>query len=216
MHLRKLAVAVAGLILVTGASRVLVAAPQSGSQASSQNQSTAQNQSSSSQNNQQSQQESVADAARKARAQAKTAPANAKTFTNDDIANLRTGGVSQVGAAPQASTLSQAAANSAGEKPATGEVKDEAYWRKRFSEARAKLALAQKELDISQRELNTLQTQYYADPNVALQQQYSRDDINAKTAKIDAKKQEVAQLQQALDDLTEELRRSGAPAGWGN
>jgi hypothetical protein len=155
------------------------------------------------------QQDSLAEAARKAREKAKTEPANIKSFTNDDLSSIRGNGISTVGAAPG----TQAAAQT---KPTTEPKKDEAYWRKRFADARLKLSIAQKELDVMQKELNTLDLQYYSDPNKALQQQYSRDDINAKTAKIDAKKQEVAQLQQAIDDLTEELRQSGSPAGWGN
>jgi predicted RNase H-like nuclease (RuvC/YqgF family) len=158
------------------------------------------------------QQDSLAEAARKAREKAKTEPANMKSFTNDDISSIHANGVSTVGTAPAAPTDATAAKPGATAEP----KKDEAYWRKRFADARLKISMAQKELEIMQKELNTLQTQFYSDPNKALQQQYSRDDINDKTAKIEAKKQEITQLQQALDDLTEELRRSGSPAGWGN
>ncbi len=90
----------------------------------------------------------------------------------------------------------------------------EEEWRKKFAAARQKLALAQQELDILQRELSTLQTQYYPDPNKALQQQYSRSDINEKTNKIEAKKQEVAKLEQAIPDLQDELRRAGGDPSW--
>jgi chromosome segregation ATPase len=158
------------------------------------------------------QQDSVAEAARKAREKAKTVAPAKKSYTNDTVSELRGNEISVVG--------SSAAKDSAPDqaKPAgPAEVKkDEAYWRKRFADLRAKLALAQRELDVAQRELNLLQTQYYADPNKALQQQLTRDDINAKTAKVDDKKAEVAELTQALEDLKDELRHAGGEPGWGN
>ncbi len=90
----------------------------------------------------------------------------------------------------------------------------EAQWRKKFADAREKLALAQKELDIMQRELSVLDKQYYPDPNKALQQQYSRSDINEKTQKIEDKKQEIAKFEQAISDLQDELRRAGGDPSW--
>ncbi len=206
MSLRKAAIIAAGLALAGVPAGTYAAKPQQPPQQTSQAQSTA---------SQGTQQESVAEAARKAREKAKTEPANIKTFTNDDISSLRTVGVSLVGSTQTTPAPQPASAQT--NPAATAEPKkDEAYWRKRFAEARAKLATAQKEIDVMQRELNTMATQYYPDPNEALKQQYTREDINDKTAKIEAKKQEVVQLQQALDDLTDELRRSGAPAGWGS
>jgi chromosome segregation ATPase len=158
------------------------------------------------------QQDSVAEAARKAREKAKTAAPAKKTYTNDTVSELRGNEISVVGANAAKDTAPEQA------KPSgPAEVKkDEAYWRKRFADLRMKLALAQRELDVAQRELNLLQTQYYADPNKALQQQLTRDDINAKTAKVDDKKAEVAELTQALEDLKDELRHAGGEPGWGN
>jgi chromosome segregation ATPase len=162
------------------------------------------------------QQDSVAEAARKAREKAKANAAPAKkTYTNDNVPALRVNEISVITANPN--TDKDAAAEAAKTADAKPEPKkDEAYWRKRFADVRTKLALAQKDLDVSQRELNLLQTQYYSDPNKALQQQLTRDDINAKTAKVDEKKQQVADLTQAIEDLKDELRRSGGEPGWAN
>lgn len=161
----------------------------------------------------QNQQGSIADAARKAREKAKTVPQAKKTYTNDDLSAIRAGGVSTVGGGTSATTPAATTET----KPGTPEPKkDETYWRKRFAEARQKIDLAQRELDVLQRELNLSQTQYYSDPNKALQQQYSREDINDKTAKIEAKKEEISQLQKALADLQDELRQAGGQPGWGN
>jgi chromosome segregation ATPase len=162
------------------------------------------------------QQDSVADAARKAREKAKATPAPAKkTYTNDNVSALRVNEISVLTANPNADKDAAADATKAAEaKPEP--KKDEQYWRKRFSDARTKLAMAQKDLDVSQRELNLLQTQYYSDPNKALQQQLTRDDINLKTAKVDEKKQQVTDLTQAIEDLKDDLRHSGGEPGWAN
>ena len=56
--------------------------------------------------------------------------------------------------------------------------------------------------------------QYYTDPQKALSEQYSRKDISEKDTKIDAKKQEVAQMKQRIADLEDALRKSGGDPGW--
>ncbi len=89
-----------------------------------------------------------------------------------------------------------------------------AYWRKRARKLRAKLATAEQELDVLQRELSKDQVQYYPDPQKALMQQYNRGDINEKTAKVDAKKAEVESLKQQVADLEDTVRKAGGDPGW--
>ncbi len=167
------------------------------------------------------QQQSVAEAARKTREQKKDQPKSAKVFTNDNLAAVA-GGVSVVGSAAPAAPAEAASPGGAegkpavaGEKGAKGaEEKGEAYWRKRFAEARGKLRLAEKELDILQRELNLTNQQYYSDPNKALREQYDRKDINNLSKAVANKKQDVAQLKQAISELEDELRRAGGEPAW--
>jgi peptidoglycan hydrolase CwlO-like protein len=45
-------------------------------------------------------------------------------------------------------------------------------------------------------------------------EQNTRKEVNDKLAKIDAKKQEITQLKQGLDDLEDQLRKSGGDPGW--
>jgi|CZKC01.1.fsa_nt_gi chromosome segregation ATPase len=160
------------------------------------------------------QQDSVAEAARKAREKAKTSAPAKKTYTNDNVPALRGNQISVMN--DNGNAVKDTAPNQAKPGTTAEPKKDEAYWRKRFADARTKLAIAESDLDVSQRELNLLQTQYYADPNKALQQQLTRDDINAKTTKVDEKKEEVAKLTQAIEDLKDELRHAGGEPGWGN
>ena len=79
---------------------------------------------------------------------------------------------------------------------------------------RDKIALKAKEIDITQRELNLKQQQYYSDPNVALREQYSRSDINDSKTKIDDMRRDLAELQAQLSDLDDQLHRAGLPSSW--
>ena len=65
-----------------------------------------------------------------------------------------------------------------------------------------------------QRELNLMQQQYYPDPQIALQQQYSREDINKRNADIEVQKANVEKAKQAIADFEDELRQKSLPAGW--
>jgi chromosome segregation ATPase len=170
--------------------------------------------------------DAVADAARKAREQKKEAPKPKKVYTNEDLGS---GSSAATGAAPQAAAPAGEtketpegqpnAGNPGVEKPAADKTapankNDEETWRRRFKEAREKLATAEKELDILQREAQKAQVQYYSDPQKALAEQYSRKDVNDKDTQIAAKKQEVAQLKQHISDMEDELRKSGGDVGW--
>jgi hypothetical protein len=163
----------------------------------------------------------VAEAARKAREQKKAEPKPKKVYTNEDLR----GGTPALVVAPAAGTPSaenkegsQGAANadkgSSAEKAPGADQNSEESWRKRFREARDKLAQAEQELDILQREAQKAQVQYYNDPQKALTEQYTRKDVNEKDTKIEAKKQEIAQMKQHIADMEDELRKSGGDSGW--
>jgi len=156
--------------------------------------------------------DAVAEAARKTREEQKTAPKAKKVFTNDDMpapASETTAKAAEPAAGGQAETSTAESKENAENNP-----KSEAYWRKRFEKQREKISNAEQELDVLQRELNKDQVQYYNDPQKAMQQQYSRSDINEKTAKIDAKKKELEALKQQLSDMEDELRKAGGDPGW--
>lgn len=160
---------------------------------------------------------SVADAARKARNEKKEPTKTAKVYTNDDVVGL-TGNISVVGIQPEGPATPVKAADAAApaQKPAALQAgqKDEASWRKSFAAARKTLADDSKELDVLQRELNLKQQQYYSNPNTALIQQNTRQDIDDSQKQIDTKKQDVAKDTQAISDLEDQLQQSGGDPGW--
>lgn len=161
----------------------------------------------------------VAEAARKAREHKKEAPKPKKVYTNEDVSTAGSAAAATTSKADDATKSPQAGRppDTAAEPAKAEKSQDnnsEAAWRKRFKEARDKLAQAEKELDILQREVNKGLVQYYNDPQKALSEQYTRKDINDHDVKIQAKKDEVAQLKQQISDMEDELRRSGGDIGW--
>lgn len=164
--------------------------------------------------------ESVAAAARRAREQRQAqANSKARTFDNDNIP--KQGGVSSVGESPaepaDEANGASAPASSSATPAAPGAIpggSDEKGWRELFERLRHKHDQDQAALDVSQRELNVLDVQYYNDPVKGLQQGLTRSDINEKTAKIEAAKQQLAADDQELSDAEEQLRRAGGDIGW--
>jgi hypothetical protein len=161
---------------------------------------------------QQSTGDAVADAARKARAEKKEAPKTKKVYTDDDVTKMPP--VTTATATGNPEEQKPADASKADGSGASGAQSEEAGWRKKFRDLHDKIAAAEKELDVLQRESEKAQVQYYADPQKALNEQYSRKDINDKNSKIDAKKQEITQLKQQQDDMEDALRKSGGDPGW--
>jgi hypothetical protein len=168
--------------------------------------------------------DAVADAARKAREDKKTAPAKAKkVYTEDDIPSRKASDTSDAATqAPQqpagdatgSADASGTPPGGAAATPASGLDKEEAMWRKKFADAHAKLAVLEKELDVLQREAEKAQVQYYPDPQKAMTEQNTRKDISDKNTKIEAKKQEIAAQKQAIADMEDDLRKSGGDSGW--
>jgi hypothetical protein len=161
---------------------------------------------------QQSGSDPVADAARKAREDKKNAAKPKKVYTDDDV--------KPAARPPADNSAGTAGSTGATVQPKTGDAtpdedpNGEAAWRKKFKAQRDKIAKAESELDLLQRELQKAQVEYYPDPQKALMEQNNRKDVTDKMAKINAKKQEIAQLKQGLDDLEDQLRKSGGDPGW--
>jgi hypothetical protein len=161
---------------------------------------------------QQSGSDPVADAARKAREDKKNAAKPKKVYTDDDVKPAAPAPVENPGTAAGAALA--AAQQKGGDAAPAEDPNGEAAWRKKFKMQHDKITKAETELDLLQRELQKAQLEYYPDPAKALSEQNNRKDVNDKMAKIEAKKQEIAQLKQGLDDLEDQLRKSGGDPGW--
>ena len=206
MRNRTWLIAIAAFLAMPATSRAQQAQSSQGSQQSAQPPKTqAQSQT--------PQKESLGEAARKAREKDKNTPKAAVVFTNDNIPTAG-GGVSVVGAQPAPSKDAGKESAAAESKAAAGQNNDEAMWRKKFADARQKVAQDEQELSIMQRELAQLNLQYYPDPQKALKQSVDRSDIIKKTDAIAAKQKELDSDKQALSNLEDELRAAGGDPGW--
>lgn len=96
----------------------------------------------------------------------------------------------------------------------SGDVHDEEWYRGRAGEIRGRLEVHQRQLSVLEQKLAQNQMQFYGDPNKTLQQEFSRSDVTGLTQDVEKKKQEIADDEQALSDLQDQLRREGAPSGW--
>jgi len=162
----------------------------------------------------------LAEAARKAREQKKAEAKPKKVYTDDDFRSApppATASGEKAGAAAKAGAKgaegTTQTAKDEKKEGAPGED-EETKWRKRFKEMHNKIAQAEEELNILQRELDKGQVQYYTNPQKAMEEQNNRKDINEKTGKIDAKKKEIEQLKQDLSNMEDALRKSGGDIGW--
>jgi hypothetical protein len=84
----------------------------------------------------------------------------------------------------------------------------------KFAELRENLSLEERKLDILQRELNLMQTQYDSDPQRTMTQELTRSNINTHVTEIDMQKGVVEMAKQAIAALEDELRVKRLPAGW--
>src|SRR5208282_5479941 len=117
---------------------------------------------------------SLADIARQQKKQKAKDAKPVKVFTNDNLSAPKND-TSPANAKSPEKKLGDSAAKGT---EATSGAHDAAYFRSRMSDLQTQLDTHKRELDVLQQKLSQNQVQYYADPNQALQQQYSREDIN--------------------------------------
>jgi predicted HicB family RNase H-like nuclease len=109
----------------------------------------------------------------------------------------------------------EAAKKGEGGEAAKTSAEAEKEYREKSSKLRDALALEEKKLDVLQREFNLSSTQYYSDPNKAMNEQYARTELNNRQAEIDKQKAAVDAAKQAVSNLEDELRKKNLPPGWG-
>ncbi len=135
-----------------------------------------------------------------------------RVFTNETLA---TGGsISIVGTRPD--TAADATPAQAGaENEESTEVRGEQQWRQLFSEARAEVIRAGERLQLNQQELVELNQRLLTESGLFNREGLLLPEIQAKEEEIVEAEARIAAANQAISDLQQELRRSGAPAGWG-
>jgi hypothetical protein len=85
---------------------------------------------------------------------------------------------------------------------------------KQFAEIHYRIRVTQSELDVLQRELNEALLIYDPNPQKAMRENVTRNNINAHRQAIEDKRKELIELRRQLSDLEDELRHAGGDPGW--
>ncbi len=143
--------------------------------------------------------------------------AETRVFTNENVA---TGGSISAAEAPTESDsdVSPSAASPAedGEEGAegTGE-RTEDTWHEMFSQARDELTRSEEWLELVEQQLTDLSQRLLTDSGFYNNENVLGPAIQNMQDELVAAEARVAAANQAIADLRQELRRAGAPAGWG-
>jgi len=167
-------------------------------------------------------QESLADVARKARdSKRNTSSASEKVFTNDNL-SLKSASESQAKAKSDGSDDKAASQDKPeGSDESKAESTDEnarekmiADWKARIDKQKNDIELLKRELDVAERENRLRAATFYADAGNRLrdEKKYAEDDRKYK-ADIDSKKQKIADEEKKLEQMRDDARRAGVPAG---
>ena len=155
--------------------------------------------------------QTLGDIAKREEARRKGVKTPAKVYTND---NLKPDTSSPPPPASTAAGAQTPATPDAGQPPAAaGPVKDEAYWKKRMSDARAALERSKTFAEALQVQINSLTNDFIArdDP---VQKAKLGSDRDKALAQLDILQKEIAANTKAIADVEEEARKTGVPAGW--
>lgn len=169
-----------------------------------------------SQQEQSKQSQSVAEAARKAKEQQKTAPKAQTVWTNDTVGAVQgtVNVVGQQGAAASttgAATEVKAGAAAAGAEAAAtpaASAEDIAKLQSQLADAKKNLDSVKTDLDIAQRKYNLDAAQYYGTPNYAANKQ-GQTMLDGEKSAIAAKKQDVDAAQKKVTDLETQIKALG-------
>jgi len=143
--------------------------------------------------------QSLGEAARREQEKKKPTPASAApTYTEEDLKSRKRNGKGSVSELPVTGGPSPAASASASPPPEGDRARLEREWRARFAEARARI----READAPAYE-ERVEVVYVS--GVPVQQK----------VRVKVETPELIAARKALDDLEEELRRSGGLPGWG-
>jgi hypothetical protein len=163
--------------------------------------------------------QSLADAARQERARRQNQKSSSKVFTNEDLGRYQEESSSSPSTVEAVQPPEPATTGSRSEGVGSSDA-DERAWSKRFVEAKAKVQQAKSQGETLQAKLNDLNLKLMgADPQAGGTEVFDREHLYlpliAQTKeKIEKNKSELASAEAELEDLREELRKSGKPISW--
>ena len=149
----------------------------------------------------------------------------AREFSNDNLPGRPAAGaltvaseMSAEGKEKTGETASTEASQTTAEPRAESQpVHDEKYYRESMSKLQARLETHRRQRGVLEQKLSQGSMVYSGDPQKTLEQESTPafySDLNKLRDEIATKKQEIADDERAIDELRDQLRREGAPAGW--
>jgi chromosome segregation ATPase len=150
--------------------------------------------------------DSVAEAARKAKAK-KAVPAQGKVFTEDDLSGMRKEGVSVVGNESKKSVQ-------AAKKPAPESEDDpnsEQYWREKARPILEEIAAVNQQIEQLKEDIKKYGNAGF---DVATGMKDNIAYVRDRNAKIEKLQKRKTALEKQLDDLQDEGRKAGAEPAW--
>ena len=164
--------------------------------------------------------QTLADVARQEAVRRKTIKKPAKLYTNASLHAAPPTEAESPGAVPPAQPVQPAPAKPAASAPAAapeaaspGPVKDEAYWRRRITEARAQRDRNQVYLDSLQNRIDGLWADFTARDDPAQRSVIGQNRDRA-IAELERLKKEQESLEKQIVAIEEEARQAGVPPGW--
>jgi len=151
-------------------------------------------------------QESLAEAARKAKA-SKPAEAKGKVYTEDDLKGMKGPGVSVVGDRPRKTMRQAQLDDSDGENGANAEE----YWRGRARQILDAIAQTDEQIAQKREEIKKLGSGGF---DVTTGMKNNIAYINDRSGQLKDLENRKLGLQKQLDDLADEGRKAGVPASW--
>jgi len=165
--------------------------------------------------------QSLAELAKQEAARRKAIKAPSRVYTDADLRRIAPASPPAAPAAPQPTSPATPAADVKEGQPADASTraaeeepaKDEAWWRARITEARAKVARTKLLYDAMQTRINSLTNDWAARDDPAQRAVLANQRIEA-LGELQRLKDEIDAGNKAIVDIEEEARQAGVPPGW--
>jgi hypothetical protein len=167
--------------------------------------------------------QTLGDVARQEQSRRQSIAATAKVYTNENlpaaepapapVASTRVDAAPPQAGAAQSTPAAPAPSAPGATPPAEEKKKDEAYWRDRLKGEREALSRAESFAEALQSRINALSNDFVNRDDPA-QRNVIAGDRQKALAELDRVKTEIRDHRNALEDIQQEGRREGVPAGW--
>lgn len=135
------------------------------------------------------------------------------TYTNDNLPSRESLGTVAVELEDRTKQKAQAF----GKNIPAAEEHGEKYFRSKVEKIRSQMELHERQLATVKQQLGLARMQYYPNPQKTLEQESTpafQTDLNELRARITGAEKALSDDRKAMDDLIQELRRSGGNPGW--